>query len=98
MGQSSAANPEQSPYDPRGSCALPYPTAAPSAATAPEGGFMLSSSRAVLLYTAVIGAAACSEAPPTAAPPIAVPPPAPDPAMPGSPLPRLSAAHPPPFA
>jgi len=45
---------------------------------------MLSSSRAVLLYTAVIGAAACSEAPPTAAPPIGVPPPAPDAAMLGS--------------
>jgi len=54
---------------------------------------MLSSSRAVLLYTAVIGAAACSEAPPTAAPPIGVPPPAPDAAMLGSPLPRLSAAQ-----
>src|SRR5437660_3582323 len=54
---------------------------------------MLGSSRAVLLYTAVIGAAACSEAPPTAAPPIGVPPPVPDAAMLGSPLPRLSAAQ-----
>src|SRR2546427_1768739 len=54
---------------------------------------MLGSSRAVLLYTAVIGAAACSEAPPIAAPPIGVPPPAPDAAMLGSPLPRLSAAQ-----
>ena len=54
---------------------------------------MLSSRRAVLLYTAVIGAAACSEFPPTAAPPIGVPPPAPDAAMLGRPLPRLSAAQ-----
>jgi len=59
---------------------------------------MFSSSRAVVLYTAAIGAAACSEAPPTAAPPfLGVPPAAPAlsamAAMLGRPLPGLSAAQ-----
>src|SRR2546423_1484396 len=76
----------------------PYPGVAPSASAAPEGGFMFSSSRAVLICTAVIAAAACTEVPPTAAPPIfGVPPLAPEfsavAAMLGRPLPRLSPAQ-----
>jgi len=59
---------------------------------------MFSSSRAVVMCTAVIAAAACTEVPPTAAPPIfGVPPLAPEfsavAAMLGRPLPRLSAAQ-----
>ena len=59
---------------------------------------MFSSSRAVVMCTAVIAAAACTEVPPTAAPPIfGVPPLAPEfsavAAMLGRPLPRLSPAQ-----